>query len=316
MSNPEQTAQAHWNQRTKPQGALGRLETAIVDLARIQGRCPPLLDAVHALIFAGDHGAVESGVSAWPSAITQAMVQNMQAGGAAISVLARRVGFHLQVIDAGVGANGTANYLHQPAMTEARLNEALALGQASVDALERCDLLILGEMGIGNTASASLLMHCLTHLPLSECVGAGAGLAESGLAGKLALLEQARARRPERLSPEEALTEFGGAEIAAMVGALLAAADRGWPVLVDGFIVTAAVLVAQRLKPSLSENLLFAHVSDERAHAAMLQSLSAQPLLDLGLRLGEGSGAALAVPLLRSALALFEEMAGLEDLAL
>ena len=316
---------ARWDAKTKPLGALGDLEALAVQLAQIQGRSTPTIAEAQILVFAGDHGAARDGVSAYPQDVTWQMVMNFLAGGAAISVLARELGCGLSVVDAGVNhdfaaapglldlkiAPGTASYLHQRAMSIDQCRQAIVAGHALAQRLS-ADCLLLGEMGIGNTASAALLMHHLSGVPLAECVGPGTGLDPAGVARKLALLEQASQRHALRGTDAGALTllaAFGGFEIAMLVGCIISAVQARKVVVVDGFIVGAAVLVAQRLAPGIEAHLVFAHQSAEPAHHRMLGEIGARPLLQLGLRLGEGSGAALALPLLRLSLSLLANMA-------
>lgn len=314
--------------KTKPLGALGQLEALALQIGLVQQTLTPALCHPHLLVFAGDHGAARAGISAYPQEVTWQMVENFLAGGAAINVFARQNGLTLQVIDAGVAhdfgprtglvdakiALGTANYLEAPAMSPAQCFAALARGRALVDALAAagCNVVGFGEMGIGNTASAALLTHCLSDAPLAACVGRGTGLDDAGLLRKRELLAQALERYRAgggNNDPLAVLAEFGGFEIAMMVGAMLAAAEARLLVLVDGFIVGAAALVAQRLAPAFRDYAVFCHRSAEAGHAAQLQALQAQPLLDLGLRLGEGTGAALAFPLLQAAVNFLNEMA-------
>lgn len=316
---------ARWDAKTKPLGALGDLEALAVRIAQVQDTTTPAIARPHILVFAGDHGAARDGVSAYPQDVTWQMVHNFLAGGAAISVLARELGCELGVVDAGVAhtfapapglvdakiAAGTASYLEGPAMSASDCRAALEAGHALATG-SPADCLLLGEMGIGNTASASLLMHHLTGVPLAECVGPGTGLDPAGVARKLGLLERARQHHALPLrdaDPLAVLATFGGFEIAMLAGCLVGAAQARKVVVVDGFIVGAAVLVAQRLVPGLADHLVFAHESAEPAHRRMLAAIGARPLLQLGLRLGEGSGAALALPLLRLALALLGGMA-------
>lgn len=321
--------QARWDAKTKPLGSLGLLEALAVQVAQVQHLTGPQLTRPAVMVFAGDHGAALSGVSAYPQEVTWQMVANFLGGGAAISVLAREQGCTLQVVDAGVNhdfeptgglidckiAHGTANYLNQPAMTRAQCEQALRAGHRLATETE-ADALLLGEMGIGNTASASLILHHLSGLPLPECIGPGTGLDEAGLARKQALLAQAV--RHHALAPSDAdaltvLATFGGFEIVMLVGCLIGAVQARKVVVVDGFIVGAAALAAERLLPGLTAHLVFAHRSAEPAHAQLLRQLGARPLLDLGMRLGEGSGAAAAWPLLRLSLALLAQMATFES---
>lgn len=310
---------------TKPLGSLGRLEALAAQLCAIQGTVSPRLSAPHALVFAGDHGVARRGVSAYPPEVTAQMVANFLEGGAAISVLARREGFSLTVVDAGVDAHfapdphlidaklrrGTRDFGFEAAMTGAECREALSRAERIVQrvAASGSNTLILGEMGIGNTASASVLMHGLTGIPLPDCVGRGTGLDDAGLVRKVALLGGAWARRAPPAEPLDLLTEFGGYEIAMLVGAALAAARERMVVLVDGFTVTVAVLLASRLAPALLDYCIFGHCSAERAHRALLEIMGVRPVLDLDMRLGEGSGAAIALGVLRAALTLYLNMA-------
>ena len=316
------------DRKTKPLDALGQLEAVALKIGRIQQRLDPVLQKPQMLVFAGDHGAARAGVSAYPQDVTWQMVENFLAGGAAINVFSRQNDLALAVVDAGVAhefgpreglidakvAPGTANYIEGPAMTVAECRQAMDHGAAIVRKLAAtgCNVLGFGEMGIGNTASASLITHCLTGVPLAACVGRGTGLDDAGLARKQALLEQALAR----FSGDDAATvlaEFGGLEIAAMVGAMLAGAEAGMVLLIDGFIVSAAALVASRLAPAVTDYCIFCHRSAEPGHVAQLRAMEAEPLLDLGLRLGEGTGAALAYPLVQAAVAFLNEMASFES---
>jgi len=320
--------------KTKPPGSLGRLEELALRLGLIQGTLSPQIRAPHILVCAGDHGVVAdrraAGISAYPQDVTWQMVENFLAGGAAINALARTGRIELVVADAGVAhdfgsreslldakvAPGTASYLDGPAMSRAQCDRALANGARIVRdiAARGCNALGFGEMGIGNTASASLLTHCLTGAPLAEVVGRGTGLDDAGLAKKRALLEQALAAWPERSDdPLAVLARFGGFEIATLAGAMLAAAEARMVLVIDGFIVTAAFLVAARLEPAIIDYCVFAHRSGEPGHAVQLAHLGARPLLDLELRLGEGTGAALAFPLLAAACAFVNDMASFES---
>ena len=316
------------DQKTKPLGALGQLEALAMKIGLIQQSLAPQLTQPHMLVFAGDHGAAKAGISAYPQDVTWQMVENFLAGGAAINVFARQNGLNLTVIDAGVAhdfgprpglidakvASGTANCIEQPAMTPEQCTEAIARGAGLVRnlAANGCNVVGFGEMGIGNTASAALLTHCLTGTPLAECVGRGTGLDDAGLARKQALLAKALARyrgAGGADDPLNVLAEFGGYEIAMMVGAMLAAAEAKMTLLIDGFIVGSAVLTAARLFPALTAYCIFCHRSAEPGHGAQLRALDAEPLLDLGLRLGEGTGAALAWPLVQAAAGFLNEMA-------
>ena len=320
------------DRKTKPQGSLGQLEQLALQIGLIQQKLDPQINTPTMLVFAADHGLAEAGVSPYPQAVTAQMVLNFLNGGAAINVLCRTHGLRLQVVDAGVNADlpshpdllsqpqgrGTANMLQQPAMTLAQAAAAMRAGAAVVRQHQAngCNLIGFGEMGIGNTASASLLTHCLTGLPLAECVGRGTGLDDAGLARKQDLLEQALVRYRNGggdNDPFKVLAEFGGFEIATMVGAMLAAAEAKMVLLIDGFIVGSAALVASRLAPALLDYCVFCHRSAEAGHRTQLLAMGAEPLLDLGLRLGEGTGAALAYPLVQSAVAFLNEMASFES---
>ena len=311
-------------QLTKPPGSLGRLEEFGVTLAAMQSTQQPRMDKVWITVFAGDHGVVAEGVSAFPQVVTAEMVRNFARGGAAISVLARIWDARLEVInvgtvqpleelpgvlDARVGP-GTANFVREPAMTGDQLHEALMAGH---DAAERAvingaRLFIGGEMGIGNTTSAAAVACSLLGLPAAQLAGPGTGLDAAGVSHKALVIERALARHRSD-QPLAALQRLGGFEIAALAGAYLRCGQLGLPALVDGFITTAAALVAVRLRPDLAPWLFYAHCSAEPGHRRLLSALDAKPLLDLGMRLGEGSGAAVAVPILRAAAALHAGMA-------
>jgi nicotinate-nucleotide--dimethylbenzimidazole phosphoribosyltransferase len=318
--------------KTKPLGALGRLEELALKIGLIQQSLTPRLAQPHLFVFAGDHGAAKAGVSAFPQDVTWQMVENFLAGGAAINVFARQTGWALQVVDAGVNhdfgrrdglvdakvAPGTGNYLDEPAMTAAQRDQALARGAALVRAAaaKGCNVVAFGEMGIGNTAAASLLVHYLTATPLDLCIGRGTGLDDAGLVRKRALLAKAVARHAATQGATDPLTilaEFGGFEIAMMAGAMLAAAEAKMLLLIDGFIVTSALLVAARLQPEILAYCVFTHRSGEAGHQSLIEALGGKALLDLGLRLGEGTGAALTLPLAQAAVNFLNEMASFES---
>ncbi|MEM1343609.1 MAG: nicotinate-nucleotide--dimethylbenzimidazole phosphoribosyltransferase [Pseudomonadota bacterium] len=317
--------------KTKPQGALGRLEALALAMALAQGRPVPEADPACLLLFAADHGLVAEGVSAWPQEVTAQMVLNFLGGGAAATVFARHLGAEVRVLDAGVASPlpdapglaragvraGTRNALTEDALTPGEVEAILAFGaREAIAATERgARIVLLGEMGIGNTATATLLGHALTGLSLAALTGPGAGLDPAGVAKKRAVLERTAARRPEPLTPLEALAAFGGLEVAAMAGALIGAASRQAVVVVDGFIATVAALVALTARPEAAQACVFAHRGAEPGHAALLDQLKAEPLLTLDLRLGEGTGALLALPLLRAAAAMVAEMATFEQAA-
>jgi nicotinate-nucleotide--dimethylbenzimidazole phosphoribosyltransferase len=318
-------------QLTKPPGALGELENIAIRLAAQQHSECPALDKVHITVFAADHGVAAEGVSAFPPSVTTHMVLNFLNGGAAISVLAKGLGAHLEVVDVGVSqpishpdlisqraGNGTGNSTQQAAMTARQLRLAL---QAGFDAVERAraggaDLFIGGEMGIGNTTAATALYCNLLGLPPQETTGPGTGLEPAKLAHKTQVIQRIiDLHHPACHSPLEALRRMGGFEVAALTGAYMHAGQLGIPVLVDGFISTAAALVATAMQPNLRDWLFLSHTSAEPGHVYAIRELKLRPLLDLGMRLGEGSGAAVAVPLLRTACALHNHMATFAEAA-
>jgi nicotinate-nucleotide--dimethylbenzimidazole phosphoribosyltransferase len=330
-----QALQLKLNNKTKPLGSLGRLEQLALQLGEILGNASPTLVQPQMVVFAADHGLTAQGISAFPSDVSWQMVENFLAGGAAVSVLARQHGLSLTVVDCGVnhdflsglpegtqrsgllvrkvagGEQGTADSSTQPAMTAAQCQQALQNGRDVVKGLPG-NALLLGEMGIGNTSAASLLLARLAGLDIAQCTGAGTGLDAPAVQRKTAILRGMLARHPQATAPLDALAALGGFEIATMVGAVLQAAHERRVVVVDGFIATSAVLVAHALQPLVLQACVFAHRSGERGHEFMLQHLGVQALLDLGLRLGEGSGAALVWPLLESACAILREMASFE----
>ena len=334
LGDAELTAQLQHalDNKTKPQGSLGRIEAVALQIGQILGSTVPVLEAPQMVVFAGDHGLTARGVSAFPSDVTWQMVENFLAGGAAVSVLSRQNGIALTVVDCGVkhdflaglpagtqraglqvrkvaGAEqGTANSAEQPAMTAQQCREAMQQGCDLVRNLPG-NALLLGEMGIGNTSAASLLLARLTGLDIVQCTGAGTGLDAAAVQRKVAVLREVLERHAQATQPLEALAALGGFEIATMVGAVLQAAQERRVIVVDGFIASSAVLVAHALQPLVLQRCLFAHRSGERGHEFMLQHLGVQALLDLGLRLGEGSGAALVWPLLQSACTVLRDMA-------
>jgi nicotinate-nucleotide--dimethylbenzimidazole phosphoribosyltransferase len=331
-----QALQHKLDYKTKPLGSLGRIEALALHLGEILDTASPSLTAPQMVVFAGDHGLTARGISAFPSDVSWQMVENFLAGGAAVSVLARQNGISLTVVDCGVnhdflaglpegtqrpgllvrkvagGEAGTADSSAQAAMSAAQCEQAIHNGQEIVKSLPG-NALLLGEMGIGNTSAASLLLARLSGLDIEVCTGAGTGLDAPAVLRKTAVLREVLARHPGAVAPLDALAALGGFEIATMVGAVLQAAHERRVVVVDGFIATSAVLVAHALQPLVLQRCVFAHRSGERGHEFMLQHLGVQALLDLGLRLGEGSGAALAWPLLQSACAILREMASFES---
>jgi len=319
------------DQKTKPLGALGRLETLAVHLGMIQGTTTPQITQPQIRVFAADHGLTKHGTSAYPSAVTAQMVYNFLQGGAAINVLARQHHMELKVVDAGVDADfanspfkdhaqlldykvrhGSRDALTEPAITAEECLAALENGMDVVKSMAG-NLLIVGEMGIGNTSAASLLLARLGDIPLDECIGRGTGLDDAGLKHKASILTQVLARHSEAQTPFDILAALGGLEIAMMAGALMQAASERRILLIDGFIASSALLAAERLVPGVAQYAVFAHHSVEPGHAHLLKLLNAEPLLNMGMRLGEGSGAALAYPLLQSACAIINEMASFND---
>ena len=319
-------------QLTKPAGSLGRLEQVAVTLASLQRRGAPSLERLWISIFAADHGIAVEGVSAYPQEVTGQMLANFAHGGAAISVLARHLGAPLELIDLGLAheiaplpgvrhlniAAGTASFLHGAAMTVAECDAALSAGQEAVQRAveDGAELFIGGEMGIGNTSSACALSALLLDQPVSQLVGLGTGLTALGLRHKTRVIERAVAHhRPHANDALETLRRVGGLEVAALAGAYIAAAQNGLPVLVDGYISTAAALCAVRMNADVRSWLFYSYRGPEPGHRLLLQALDAEPLLALDLRLGEASGAALAVPLLQAACRLHNEMATFAEAA-
>ena len=310
--------------KTKPLGALGRIEEVAAQIATIQRSLTPKMNSCQLTIFAGDHGIAETGVSAFPQEVTRQMVLNFLGQGAAANVFAKSVGASLRVVDAGVAGEpfnepdlinarvgaGTANFLTEPAMTEAQLNDAMSKGE-TLGADGNWDAVAFGEMGIANTSSASMIAHKITGVGLDVLTGRGTGLDDAGLSAKEQTLREA-ADRTGALNARETLREYGGFEIAMMTGAIIGAAKAGRVVIVDGFIATSAALVAAELEPTTRTAMIFAHKSEEQGHIAMLAALNAAPLLDLNLRLGEGTGALLVWPLLQAATAMLNNMASFE----
>ena len=314
------------NNKTKPLGSLGTLESLAKQIGLIQNTRDVAITRPTILVFAADHGIVAEGVSAYPQDVTWQMVENFLAGGAAINVFAAQNQCELRVIDAGVNhdfgarkglidrklAPGTRNFAQEAAMSRDTCDTALAAGMALVEELDG-NVIGFGEMGIGNTTAAAALMHKLTGIAVAQCVGAGTGLSADGIQHKQRVIEAAVAKHADTQEPLDVLATFGGLEIAMMTGAMLKAADLRKVLLIDGFIVTSALLVAARLQPAVLDYCVFAHCSDENGHRQMLEALGARPLLNLGLRLGEGTGSALALPLLHAAVNFLHRMATFES---
>ncbi len=318
---------------TKPPGSLGRLEALAVELAGLQRTDRPQAKRAPIVIFAGDHGVTAQGVSAFPADVTVQMLHNFASGGAAIAVLARELGSPLTVIDAGTLSVtpirgvvtdkprlGTRDFSLEAALVASEVVYGVECGRRAVTAAIRggADVLIFGEMGIGNTTSAAAIACALTGRPAADLVGNGTGVDEAGRARKMQVIKAALVQHDltsSKASVERILGCVGGLEIAALTGAIIAAAAAGVPVLVDGFIVSVAALAAVRLNPSCRPWMLFSHRSAERGHGHVLDQLDAKPVLDLELRLGEGSGAAIALPILRLACALHNGMATFAEAA-
>ena len=323
-ANPALAAQlaAAINNKTKPLGSLGALEALAKQLGLIQNSAAIAIEQPAILVCAGDHGVVAEGVSAYPQDVTWQMVENFLAEGAAINVFARQNDCALYIVDAGVAhdfgaraglldrkvAHGTRNFALEPAMSAGQCAEAMEHGAALVAGLSG-NVVGFGEMGIGNTTAAAALMHKLTGIPVAACVGAGTGLSQEGVLRKQRVIEAAVDRHAGVADPLDVLATFGGFEIAMMAGAMLQAAAQRKVLLIDGFIVTSALLAAARIAPAILDYCVFAHCSDEAGHRRMLDALDARPLLQLGLRLGEGTGAALALPLLHAAANFLNRMA-------
>lgn len=299
--------------KTKPRGSLGRLEELAIRYAGIRGEPGPALPRAAIIVAAGDHGYVEEGVSAYPAEVTQQMLANFDAGGAAICVLARMLDAELFVVDAGVGSP-TANGTVQPAMSRARALALVQDGAARASSLAAAGFtaVAVGEMGIGNTTAASAMHAALLGLTAERVCGRGTGLDDDGVRRKVAVVERAVARHGDASDPVETLASLGGHEIAFLVGVVLGCAAERVAAVVDGFVATAAALVAVRIAPAAAGYLVAGHRSPEPGHRFGLEALGLEPLLDLGLRLGEGTGAALALPLLRAAAAILAEMATFE----
>jgi nicotinate-nucleotide--dimethylbenzimidazole phosphoribosyltransferase len=316
--------------KTKPPGSLGRLEALALQMGLIQRTERPRIVRPMVIVFAGDHGIAAEGVSPYPQEVTVQMVANFLGGGAAINALSKAAGMDMEVVDAGVASalpassklvdasirrGGTRNFAHEPAMTIDETLLAMARGAERVrhHAALGTNVIGFGEMGIANTSSAACLMSRLCALPVDDCVGRGTGLDDAGLAKKRGVLGAALAKHPLYGDPIDTLATFGGFEIAMIAGAFLAAAEARMTILVDGFIVTSALLVAYSISPEVLDYCVFAHASGEAGHRKMLAYFHAEPLLELGLRLGEGTGVALALPLLRAAAAFIDEMASFES---
>lgn len=329
MIELERALQSKLDGKTKPHGSLGLLEKIALKVGMIQGSLRPALSSPHLLVFAGDHGIAEEGLSAYPQEVTYQMVYNFLDGGAAINVLARQNSLALMVIDAGVNHHfakttslidkkvgmGTRSFLRESAMTDTEMQCALEYGAQVVEDTVKngCNVVGFGEMGIGNTASASIIMSKICGIPIKDCVGRGTGIDDKQLDRKIELLTEASYFHKDILLPEQVLQTFGGYEIVQMCGAMLKAASSDLVILVDGFIATASFLVAHAIKPEILNNAIFCHCSSELGHQKALDGLHVKPILNMGMRLGEGTGCALAYPIIQSAVNILNEMASFEE---
>ncbi|NJL77230.1 MAG: nicotinate-nucleotide--dimethylbenzimidazole phosphoribosyltransferase [Chloroflexia bacterium] len=315
--------------KTKPLGSLGKLEKLALQIGTIQNSLSPVLNKPTIVVFAGDHGIAKVGVSAYPQEVTFQMVMNFLNGGAAINVFTQQNNIDLKVVDAGVNfdfepndklinakiANGTKSFLQEKAMTETQLQQCFEKSSEIVNQLfeNRCNVIGFGEMGIGNTSSATMLMSYFCNLPIEQCVGRGTGLNDEQLQNKIAILKQAQQFHGNIDNPKEVLQTFGGFEIAQMCGAMLSAYEKKMLILVDGFIASNAFLVAYKINPTIINNAIFCHLSDEFGHQNLLNFLDAEPILKLNMRLGEGTGCAVSYPIIESAIAFLNNMASFES---
>ena len=327
--NIKEQLQYKINNKTKPLGSLGKLEDIALQIGQIQNTLSPELKNPTILVFAADHGITDAGVSPFPKEVTKQMVFNFLHGGAAINVFCKQNSINLKVVDAGVDADfdknpnliiakiayGTKNILENSAMTIDECKKAIEKGAEIVSDQYKagCNIIGFGEMGIGNTSSASLLMSKITGIPIEECTGKGTGHDDEGLKRKKEILKHAFEKYQLNGDPIEILATFGGFEIAMMIGAFLKASELNMIILVDGFIVTSALLIAHKINPEILKNCIFTHTSNEQGHIKMLNYLGVIPVLNLEMRLGEGTGAAVAYPIIQSAVNFLNQMASFED---
>ena len=319
--------QAKIDNLNKPKGSLGRLESLAMQIALIQQTLSPSLSHPCHLLLGGDHGIEREGVSVSPREVTWQQMINFSRGGGGVNMFCRQHGFDLKIVDVGVDydlspypailnrkiARGTRNFLHEPAMSKEQYEAALTVGADLVDNCRKqgCQIICIGEMGIANTSPSSIWMHLFTGIPLKECIGAGAGLNSEGIRHKYEILSQAVVNYQSvthQATPETPLAYFGGFEMVAAIGAILRAAELHLIILIDGFIITACALAACQLYPAVKDYMIFTHCGDENGHKRMLESLQAEPLLRLGMRLGEGTGALCAFPIVDSAVRMINEM--------
>lgn len=317
------------NSKTKPKGALGQLEDIAMQIGLIQNTLSPALINPHIIIFAGDHGITKEGVSAYPQEVTFQMVMNFLNGGAAINVFCKQHNIGLKIVDAGVNYDfpeklqmqynkikkGTGNFLFENAMSTDDASKCVTKGADIVNDLflNKCNIVGFGEMGIGNTTIASTLMSVICNLPVEQCVGKGTGLDDIGILRKIEVIKKAISYHKNVNTPFDALVAFGGLEIAQMIGAMLQAAENKMIILVDGFISTSAFLIAHKINPHISDYAIFCHQSNEQGHKTLLHYLNATPVLNLDLRLGEGTGIAIAYPIIQSAIAFLNNMSSFEN---
>ncbi len=315
--------------KTKPLGALGLLEKIALKIGLVQQRNHLELIQPHLIVFASDHGIAQSGVSAYPAEVTPQMVFNFLNNGAAINIFCNQNEIDLTIVDAGVNydfddysilknckvGKSTKNFLHETAMTTAQLNQCFDYSKKIVDEIAQngTNIIGFGEMGIGNTSSASMIVHYLTDLPLAQCIGRGTGLNDEQLQNKVDILTQTRNRHGELTDPKQILTTFGGFEVAQMTGAMLTAYEHNMLIMIDGYIASAAILVASKLESEILKNAIFCHQSDESGHQYLLNYFNEEPILKINLRLGEGTGCALAYPIIKSAVNFFNDMASFKS---
>ncbi|MGQ1911422.1 nicotinate-nucleotide--dimethylbenzimidazole phosphoribosyltransferase [Marinifilum sp. RC60d5] len=318
------------NGKTKPLGSLGMLEKIAFQMGKIQNTLCPSINKPHVIVFAGDHGIADDGVSFYPKSVSYQMLYNYMKGGAAINVFSNQNNITFKVVDAGVDhdfdpdldiinqkiAYGTKNYRFGPAMTKEQCLEGIKRGASIIESIynEGSNFVIFGEKGIGNTSSASLILSVLGEIPLDECVGRGTGLDSDGVKSKYELLNEALSNfDTTNKNPINVLTQFGGFEIVMIAGAMLKAAELKMTMLIDGFIISSALLSAYKINPKITEYCLFAHKSNEKAHFKMLEILKADPILDIGMRLGEATGASVCFPIVKSAVQFINEMASFSE---
>ena len=315
--------------KTKPLGALGLLEKIALKIGLVQQNLHLELKNPHLIVFAGDHGIAQSGVSAYPAEVTPQMVFNFLQNGAAINVFCNQNEIELSIVDAGVNydfedysklknckvAKSTKNFLYEPAMSLDQLNLSFDYAKKTVDEIAQngTNIIGFGEMGIGNTSSAAMIIHYLTDLPLAQCVGRGTGLNDEQLQNKINILSQAKDKHGKITDAKQVLATFGGFEVTQMTGAMLAAYEHNMLLMIDGYIASAAILVASKLKPEILNNAIFCHQSDEIGHQYLLNYFEEEPILKINLRVGEGTGCALAYPIIKSAVNFYNDMASFES---